>query len=1211
MRILIAILLFCFSLTTTGQTWMSKNVSMTGTSPGYWEYLPAGYNLPENANKKYPVIVFMHGSGANGNNYSQINLVVAEGLPKVINDGNFPTSFTVSSTTYEFIVIAPQVSYSGTVANTNEIITFVKGNYRVDNTRFYLTGLSQGGEVVMKWAAESAGNAQKVAAMPVACPSWYPLIGNAANIGNNDVPMWFYHNTADPIVSVSYTNDWVNYINSYSPSPLAQKTTPTSSSHDAWTALYDPNTDITGSYNIYEWMLQYDRPDQADPNNPYKIVVLGSSTAAGTGAIPADSSWVKRLEKYYQQNDNDYLDTFVYNLGVGGTTTYNAMPLSITPPVGRPYPDPTKNITYGINSFQPKRVIINFPSNDIGFSYPNSETMTNLRAIRDTAALAGAETWILTTQPRDDYNSTQKNLLIVQRDSILTSFSGKAINVFDTLATVDDLNILPLVSFGDGVHVNNTGHRYIFEKVKAGPTITPGVDPHVIPVSQGNVFTMAGYNRVDGYRWFDGDPNTKFVKVDWTADWRAGDLYPNDIWVVLDSVYTLTSYDVYTNYESGLVYSMFFYDASKNQIGDSIAFNSLANGWRSFPVSRSGVRFARLKTYSTFASNTGLRDVRLNGTTTSAAASIFPTPGSNAYTDPGVKAHGMNYLGDRFDKLDLQNDTVVTKITKSVRWYESGNDFDFYPDHYTGRLIDGPLYLGRYTNGGANASEALSAKLRRRGLSPMFSKTGGTIKQATDTNTINNNFIWQGGATAQFKYTEPTANPEIDTAWNPLAEQYYRFITLWGNNPSAVQSGTVTGILPANPTWATKGQNTIDIFETGNEESRWWQQTYYHTPKAYYEQLKKIYTRGKQADSNIPIYAAALPGYDTTYWRAVWWWHYWSGGNVNVFPCDGLNFNMYLNNDKSDQGGSGDTYAISPEKWKVREDMLLLKNFFNRMFPGKQVQWTEFGYATDDFSPYDVNAIGSKTDRQVQSEWTLRLKAIVQSTPFISRMYYYAFFQDWTGPFNSMAAARDSSDYQHVIPEAVGYGLGQEMYIEQWYDWYSTVVTNGDSTGVWVTKKDHLTDSTKKIYKFWRGTDSNSSGNYVITVPGATSAKLYTLRYDRWLPDSTNLGVTSGQFTVPTSEAMSWVEVTAPPEVPSGNIYVSKIQKRIGYLPYRITAFITYEDNSRVEIKETTTGNFPLSNIWKSSEVIEGQNRQVANLRFTNGTLRVIKKKGD
>jgi hypothetical protein len=725
---------------------------------------------------------------------------------------------------------------------------------------------------------------------------------------------------------------------------------------------------------------------------------------------------------------------------------------------------------------------------------------------------------------------------------------------------------------------------------------------------------MAGYQRVDGYRWFDGKSETKFANG-WTADWRCGDLYPNDIWVVLDSVYDLTKYHVNTNYETDLRYSLFFYGADKVQIGDSVYFNSQFNGWRTFKLDRKAVRFVRLKTYQSFASNTGLRDVQFTGKMVGTAENIFPVAGAYLYRDAGVKAHGMNYLGDRFDKLDLQDDTIVTKITKSVRWYESGNDFDYYPDTYTGRLMDAPLYLGRYTNNGQYGYEALSQKLRRRGLSPMFAKTGGTIKQATDINSISNNTGWIGWASADKRYTEPTAQPESDTAWLPLAEQYYRFITLWGSNPDAVQSGRVTGVMPANPSWAAKGQNTIDIMETGNEESRFWVQSYYLTPKAYYEHEKAIYRRGKQADSKMPIYAAALPGYDTTFWRAVWWSHYWSGGDVNNFPTDGFNFNMYLNNIKSEQAGSGEPYAISPEKWRIREEMQMLMDFFNRMFPNKQVQWTEFGYATDDVSPYDVNPIGEKSDRKVQADWTLRLKALVQSVPFISRMYYYSFFEDGTGPFNSMAVARDSNDWRHVIPQPVGYALGQELRNEADYTWFSSVVRDGDSTGVWVTKKNSVSDPKKVLYKVWRGTDANQTGSITINVGDAQSATIYRLRYDSWFSDSLRASITGGNITLAVGEEMVWIaayEANMPippdppiPPVPSDTAYVEKVVKKVKLLPYRLTVVVRYDDGTEEVVRKN--GIFPLTAVMNSRK----EGRKAVLLKFFDGSMRVIIKKGD
>ena len=55
----------------------------------------------------------------------------------------------------------------------------------------------------------------------------------------------------------------------------------------------------------------------------YKIVVIGSSTAEGSGSWPIpDSSWVGRLTKSFNLDPWDGKDTVVYNLALGGTTTY-------------------------------------------------------------------------------------------------------------------------------------------------------------------------------------------------------------------------------------------------------------------------------------------------------------------------------------------------------------------------------------------------------------------------------------------------------------------------------------------------------------------------------------------------------------------------------------------------------------------------------------------------------------------------------------------------------------------------------------------------------------------------------------------------------------------------------------------------------------------------------------------------------------------------
>lgn len=198
-----------------------------------------------------------------------------------------------------------------------------------------------------------------------------------------------------------------------------------------------------------------------------RVVVLGSSTAAGTGASVYDSSWVGRLQLEYRKNTMaGNPDTVVTNLAVGGTTTYSAMPTGYAPPPGRPLPDPDHNISKAL-SFSPAVIIINFPTNDIGSSYTAKEYMDNLRYLFQHANSAGVKTYIATTQPRSQFDFAKRRILRQLVDSINNNFVLYAINFWDDLATTDDqYNLRAEVNSGDGVHVNNFGHRLLFQRVQ-------------------------------------------------------------------------------------------------------------------------------------------------------------------------------------------------------------------------------------------------------------------------------------------------------------------------------------------------------------------------------------------------------------------------------------------------------------------------------------------------------------------------------------------------------------------------------------------------------------------------------------------------------------------------------------------------------------------------------------------------------------------------
>lgn len=211
-----------------------------------------------------------------------------------------------------------------------------------------------------------------------------------------------------------------------------------------------------------------------------RIVVLGSSTAAGSNATVYDSSWVGRLQSHFRRNITaGNPDTIVTNLAVGGYTTYQVMPDTYTPPPFRPAPVTTNNVTRAL-SFNPQVIIINLPTNDIGAGYGPVEFMNNLRFLFGHINAAGIRAFITTTQPRTQYAAPERQLLRNLVDSINNSFGVYAIDFWTDLATTDGQNNLtPEVSFGDGIHVNNLGHRYLFERVRSEPLF---VDNAPLPV---------------------------------------------------------------------------------------------------------------------------------------------------------------------------------------------------------------------------------------------------------------------------------------------------------------------------------------------------------------------------------------------------------------------------------------------------------------------------------------------------------------------------------------------------------------------------------------------------------------------------------------------------------------------------------------------------------------------------------------------------------
>jgi len=199
--------------------------------------------------------------------------------------------------------------------------------------------------------------------------------------------------------------------------------------------------------------------DMGRGQEPVTVVILGSSTAAGTGPREIANAWVNR---YLAYAESLHADNRVINLAKGGYTTYHLMPRDHLSPEGRPQPDPCRCITMALH-LDPDAIIINLPSNDAAYGYSVEEQLANYDSILALAGRREIPVWITTTQPRNLTIEGRNNLMAV-RDSTDARFGGRAIDFWDGLA-MEDGSIDPAFDSGDGVHLNDRAHLILFQRV--------------------------------------------------------------------------------------------------------------------------------------------------------------------------------------------------------------------------------------------------------------------------------------------------------------------------------------------------------------------------------------------------------------------------------------------------------------------------------------------------------------------------------------------------------------------------------------------------------------------------------------------------------------------------------------------------------------------------------------------------------------------------
>ena len=233
-----SILLFCIFLFQSCEAQPKTNLvdasleTVTKEKLDYYLYYPQDYET--NPQKKFPILLFLHGGGESGDTLGALK---KNGPPKLIVQGKqFP-----------FLILAPQNPHQKKWWNTravNQLLDSVVENNRVDKKRVYLTGLSRGGGAAWEMAVQYP---EKFAALAVVC-GMTPL-PYAAWI-DKEMPIWVFHGEEDKSIPISESETMVERLKGMGYD--VQFTRYPGVGHDSWVKAY--NTE-----ELYEWFEQQKR----------------------------------------------------------------------------------------------------------------------------------------------------------------------------------------------------------------------------------------------------------------------------------------------------------------------------------------------------------------------------------------------------------------------------------------------------------------------------------------------------------------------------------------------------------------------------------------------------------------------------------------------------------------------------------------------------------------------------------------------------------------------------------------------------------------------------------------------------------------------------------------------------------------------------------------------------------------------------------------
>lgn len=620
---------------------------------------------------------------------------------------------------------------------------------------------------------------------------------------------------------------------------------------------------------------------------------------------------------------------------------------------------------------------------------------------------------------------------------------------------------------------------------------------------------------------FDGDTTTPCF-LNFFNGYILDQTNGQQAWIVLDSFVNYPRVEVFNGAfaTGGVVEFQFYYDWTDTTRHSPIYSTTLPGSawkWVDSLNSRSysdSSRLIRMRIAS--GSSNNFFEARVYATHISAAASIFPTY-TGPLDDPGYYWQGYN---------KLQIDTLMDDAGYVQR---ANTDLDY---------IDTTLRLSITDDFGKEIC---------------YNKFGNSIQIGYQPAVRHGRKIYPyfAGPRLKFKYpslTNDSKDIPIDSDstnidnWIYTFNTYYGVVGKLGNNPSVDMTGYTF-----NSGVAGFGLGLIEEIEVGNEDIGRWKNLGFHRPDILILKLKQGYNGAKAADPTIRVISGALTGIDTSYMKILYL------TNLIKFQTKTVPWNaMAVNEYATNAGGQheGASTGISPEEFLLFQKSGATMKIRDSICPGTPMYFTEFGYDVFTGSSYQVEDIPGQTRQETKAYWQMRSIEICAAAKW-SRYYQYTHKDQGGGDFSTTGISYDTfsvaapSSYLPAYMEEVVdpdrwnatnvfLSLPRDLYwhmvmrarlIKNYKAW-PTIIQNGDSTGLWVLKYDHVTRSDSALFSIWLGTTVDSTiANYSLFIPNVVGAKVSHALVGDKDGDVTNLTLGSGNVTIPlVDESVQYVQ---------------------------------------------------------------------------------------